>query len=128
MHLRVLHNFSHLGLSLGTATLISCFMLISTWCLLFITAPTINSDSQQKEVIRRNAVWFTVAIVKQYVIADRCVDMCCCYPQRDWDCFVRFKIILETGHYGLSALNFWFSSYLYSFSFFLSFCYLIFGL
>lgn len=49
-------------------------------------------------------------------------DVCCCYPQRACDCFVRFKIILETGHYGLSALKFWFSSYLIHF---LSFSFLL---
>lgn len=91
MHLRVLHNFSHLGLSLGARHTVSCFMLISM-VLAFITAPTINWDSQQKRSSEGmqcdlllqlgNNMWYLI-------------DVCCCYPQRDCSCFVRFKIIFR---------------------------------
>ena len=47
------HSLSKLGITLDTATLISCSALICPWCLLFITATT-EKPASQRYVIKKH--------------------------------------------------------------------------
>lgn len=48
-----LHSVSNLGIRLDPATFISCSILISPWCWLFITATTEKPASQRCDVIKQ---------------------------------------------------------------------------